>query len=294
MKEPTVKSDSSQTLVAAQHCPPGLYIVATPIGNLKDMTLRAIDILNMADLILCEDTRVTRKLLTHYGISKPTLSYNDHNGEERRPKIFAALEESKRVALVSDAGTPLISDPGYKLVREVMQRGFYVTTLPGASSVMSALCLSGLPTDRFTFVGFLPSKMEACRKEIQLLATVPTTLVLFESARRLSDTLRLLQEVLGEREAAVIREITKLFEETKRGTLPELIAYYEKNGEPKGEVVMVIAPPGEIEATAESLESQLALLLQSHSVKEAAAILAEASGKPRKEIYSLALKLADK
>ncbi len=244
-REATVKPDSSQTLQPTSGQPPGLYIVATPIGNLRDITLRALDALNAADLIVCEDTRVSGKLLSHYGISKPTLSYNDHNGPERRPKIMAALTEGKCVALVSDAGTPLVSDPGYKLVREAIERGFYVTTLPGASSVLSALCLSGLPTDRFLFAGFLPAKKEACRKAIQTLANVPSTLVLFESARRLPETLALLQEVLGNREAAVVREITKLYEESRRGTLQELHAHYEKAGAPKGEVVIVVGPPGE-------------------------------------------------
>ncbi len=292
-----MKPDSSQLPSEggpAQHCPSGLYIVATPIGNLADITLRAIDILKACDLILCEDTRVSKKLLSHYGINKPTLSYNDHNGEERRPQIFEALESGKRVALISDAGTPLVSDPGYKLVREVIERGFYATTLPGASSVMAALCLSGLPTDRFLFAGFLPAKTEACRKEITSLREVEATLVLFESARRLQDTLSLLHEILGNRLAAVVREITKLFEETKRGTLSELMAYYNENGEPKGEVVIVIGAPLVQEATAQSIEAKLSLLLASHSIKEAAAILAENTGKPRKELYALALKITGK
>lgn len=279
-----MKSDSSQIY------PPGLYIVATPIGNLKDITLRALDALKAADLIVCEDTRVTGKLLSHYGIRKPTLSYNDHNGEERRPKILDALGRGQCVALVSDAGTPLISDPGYKLVRAALARGFHVTALPGASAVLAALCLSGLPTDRFFFAGFLPAKKEACRKEIRSLAAIPSTLVLFESARRLPETLGFLQEILGRREAAVVREITKLYEESRRGSLPELRAHYEKEGA-KGEVVIVIAPPGEQEATNEDLETELRLLLKSHSVKEAASILAEQTGRPRKEIYAMALKM---
>jgi 16S rRNA (cytidine1402-2'-O)-methyltransferase len=286
--ETTLKSESSQT----QQCPPGLYIVATPIGNLRDISLRALDILGMADLILCEDTRVTGKLLHHYGISKPTLSYNDHNGEERRPAIFAALEDGKRVALVSDAGTPLISDPGYKLVRDTQARGFYVTTIPGASSPLAALCMSGLPTDRFFFAGFLPTKHEARRKEIQICAAIPSTLIFFESARRLNETLAALYDILGNREAAVVREITKLFEESRRATLQELIAHYEREGEPKGEVVLVVSPPQEKNASEGEIENQIALLLASHSVKETAAILAEQTGLPRKEIYAMALKLA--
>ena len=291
-----MKPDHSQTYpgqpIAGQ--PPGLYIVATPIGNLKDITLRALDVLNAVDLIACEDTRVTGKLLSHYGISKPTLSYNDHNGEERRPKIIEALEQGKRVALVSDAGTPLISDPGYKLVKEVQERGFYVTALPGASSVMGALCLSGLPTDRFFFGGFLPAKQEACRKELQSLALVPATLVFFESARRLVDTLGLMHETLGDRAVTVVREISKLYEESRPGALSELLRYYEQHGEPKGEVVIVVGAPLAQSATAESIEAKLALLLGTHSIKEAAAILAEETGRPRKEIYSLALKVAER
>jgi len=277
-----VKSDQIQS---------GLYIIATPIGNLRDITLRALDALKDADLIVCEDTRVTGKLLSHYGIRKPTLSYNDHNGEARRPKILDALADGKRVALVSDAGTPLISDPGYKLVQEALERGIYVTPLPGASSVLAGLCLSGLPTDRFFFAGFLPVKKESRRKEIYTLSTIPYTLILFESARRLPETLASLHDLLGNRKAAVVREITKLFEESRRGTLAELQAHYEKEGAPKGEVVIVIAPPAETKASGESLEAKLKLLLKSHSVKEAAAILAEQTGKPRKEIYAMALKV---
>jgi 16S rRNA (cytidine1402-2'-O)-methyltransferase len=274
----------------SQMQPPGLYLVATPIGNLQDITLRALDVLKNVDLILCEDTRVTAKLLSHYGIHAPTLSYNDHNGEMRRPAIMKALAEGKRVALVSDAGTPLISDPGYKLAREARANGYYVTALPGASSVLVALCLSGLPTDRFFFAGFLPAKQEACRKEIKTLASIPSTLVFFESARRLADTLLLMAEGLGNREASVARELTKRFEEMRSGTLSELAAHYEKSGAPKGEVVIVVAPPSE-NSVAIDIEAELTVLLATHSVKEAASLLAEATGKPRKGIYALALRV---
>jgi 16S rRNA (cytidine1402-2'-O)-methyltransferase len=280
-----VKPDSSQTL------PQGLYLVATPIGNLRDMTLRAIDVLQAADLIVCEDTRVTAKLLSHYAIKKPTLSYNDHNGAIRRPKILSTLEEGKRVALVSDAGTPLISDPGYKLVKEALALGIYVTALPGASSVLTGLSLSGLPSDRFFFAGFLPAKKEACKKELQSLAAIPSTLVFFESARRLAETLVLLHDILGNRDAAVMRELTKLYEETRRGTLAELAAHYAASGAPKGEVVIAAGPPLALEAAEEGMEARLLWLLKSHSVKEAAAVLAEQTGKPRKEIYALALNI---
>ena len=270
---------------------PGLYIIATPIGNLKDITLRALEVLQAADLIACEDTRVTAKLLTHYGIDAATISYNDHNGEARRPQILNALAQGKIVALVSDAGTPLISDPGYKLVQAVQAEGHYITALPGASSVMVALCLAGLPTDRFFFAGFLPAKEEACKKELHALSTIPATLIFFESNRRTSDTLALMAAVWGERHAAVTRELTKLFEETRRGTLTELAAHYANAGDPKGEVVILVSPPGEEALSAEDIEAKLTLLLATHSVKEAATIMAEQTGQPRKDMYSIALKL---
>lgn len=272
--------------------PIGLYIVATPIGNLSDITLRALDILKLVDLIICEDTRVSGGLLSHYGIKKPLLSYNDHNASERRPEIFAAIDSGKRVALISDAGTPLVSDPGYKLVREALDKNLYVTAIPGASSVLAALCLSGLPSDRFFFGGFLPAKSEALKKHIADLATVPSTLIFFESARRLEESLAALRDGLSDRQAAIVRELTKLYEETRRGKLSGLLEYIQQYGAPKGEVVIVIAPPQEKEITAnQNIEEQLELLLKSHSVKEAASILAEQTGRPRKEIYALALKL---
>jgi 16S rRNA (cytidine1402-2'-O)-methyltransferase len=287
------KDDTVKTLPRQLPPPAGLYIIATPIGNLKDITLRALDLLEAVDLIACEDTRVSAKLLSHYGIRKPTLSYNDHNGAQRRPQILAALAQGKRVALLSDAGTPLVSDPGYKLVCEAMALGHHVTTLPGTSSVLAALCLSGLPSDRFLFAGFLPAKKDARTSAIAELAPVPATLIFFESARRLSATLSALQQGLGNRRAAVVREITKLYEESKRATLAELIAHYEREGEPKGEVVIVVSPPEQKTGAIDDVQSQLALLLRSHSVKEAAAILAEQTGLPRKEIYALALTLKE-
>lgn len=279
---------------SSQLNPPGLYLVATPIGNLGDITLRALETLKSVDLVACEDTRVTAKLLNHYGIRKPVLSYNDHNAGARRPKVMEALKSGRRVALVSDAGTPLISDPGYKLVREALKEGVYVTSLPGPSSVLSALCLSGLPTDRFFFAGFLPAKQEALKREIQSLSFISSTLILFESARRLPETLAHLHEGMGAREAAVVREISKLYEESRRGTLAELAEHYAKEGAPKGEVVIVVGPPLAAEAETGDIEARLAWLLKSHSVKEAAGIMAEQTGRPRKEIYAEALKLAKK
>ncbi|MDX1974617.1 MAG: 16S rRNA (cytidine(1402)-2'-O)-methyltransferase [Rickettsiales bacterium] len=277
--------------MSTQHTPPGLYIVATPIGNLGDITLRALEVLKLVDLIICEDTRVTAKLLQHYGIEKPTLSYNDHNAAARRPQILQALEHGQRVALVSDAGTPLISDPGYKLAREVLDRGLYVTTLPGASSVLSALCLSGLPTDRFFFAGFLPHKSEARRAALQEVSTVAATLIFFESANRLEDSLADMVQLLGHRDAAVVREISKLYEESRRDSLPALLAHYTEHGAPKGEVVIVVGAPMAEPMDDSTIESHLRLLLATHGVKEAASIVAEESGRARKEIYSLALEL---
>lgn len=271
--------------------PPGLYLVATPIGNLRDMTLRALDVLALVDVIACEDTRVTGVLLNHFGIKTPMLSYHDHNAAERRPEILALLAEGKRVALVSDAGTPLISDPGYKLVRAAYDAGHYVTAIPGASSILAGLCLSGLPTDRFFFAGFLPAKRDAAKKEIAALASIPGTLVFFEAARRLGSTLSWLLSELGDRPAAVARELTKRFEETRRGFLSELIRHYETSGEPKGEIVILVAPPDQVSVESADLVHAMRVLLADHSVKEAAAILAEQTGRPRKELYALALSL---
>lgn len=291
-----MKPRNSQTQptdsAAAAQCPPGLYLVATPIGNLKDITLRALELLQLADLVLCEDTRVTARLLGHYGIRKPTLSYNDHNGAERRPRIMAALEAGQRVALVSDAGTPLVSDPGYKLARDVREAGHYVTALPGPSSLLAALCLSGLPTDRFFFAGFLPARAGACKKELAELAGVPGTLVFFESARRLPETLALMVETLGDRPAAVARELTKLFEESRTGSLQELAQHYAAEGPPRGEVVVVVGQgEAQQQLSADDIAHQLTRLLGQHSVKEAAGLLAQKTGLPRKELYALAVQL---
>jgi 16S rRNA (cytidine1402-2'-O)-methyltransferase len=282
----SAKQASSQTY------PAGLYIVATPIGNMRDITLRALDVLGLVDMILCEDTRVSAKLLSHYGIKVPLLSYHDHNGELRRPQILSMLAENKRIALISDAGTPLISDPGYKLVKEVQKAGYYVSVLPGASSVMAALCLAGLPTNIFHFAGFLPPKKQAMQEALHRISEVDATLVFFESARRLDDTCAVMLDTLGDREVAVVREITKMFEEVKKAKLSELIAYYKESGLPKGEVVMVVSPP-DGKSPAQDIVSLLSTLLATHSLKEAAAIAAEQTGRPRKEVYGIALSLKE-
>src|SRR5215213_9188917 len=253
--------------VAAPRLPGGLYIVATPIGNLRDITLRALEILAAADLVACEDTRVTRKLFDHYGLSAPLISYHDHNAETARPKILDKLAAGGAVALVSDAGTPLISDPGYKLVREAAAAGHTVTSAPGPSSALMALTVAGLPTDRFFFEGFLPAKEAARRTRIGELVRIPATLVLFESGPRLAVTLADLAAGLGGRAAAVTRELTKLHEEVRRGDLVSLAADYAAGAETRGEIVIVIAPP-------------------------AVAEVAAATGEPRRAIYSRALELA--
>lgn len=282
--EDTVKQPPSQTY------PPGLYIVATPIGNLRDITLRALDVLKLADAVLCEDTRVSGKLMSHFGIKSELISYHDHNGEFRRPQILRMLAEGKRLALISDAGTPLISDPGYKLVKEVQETGHYVSVLPGPSSVLAALCLSGLPTDAFYFTGFLPAKQQALRERLQELSDIDATLVLFESAKRLDETCAAMLEILGNRDVAIVRELTKMYEEARKATLKEHIAHYAEHGLPKGEVVMVVAQSQE-EKAAPDLHGLLATLLESHSVKEAASIAAEQTGVSRKEAYRVALEL---
>jgi 16S rRNA (cytidine1402-2'-O)-methyltransferase len=266
-----------------------LYIVATPIGNLGDITYRAVETLRGCDLIACEDTRMTARLLQHYGVKTDCVSYHEHNAGVMRPKLLEKLQEGARLALVSDAGTPLISDPGYKLVREAQGQGFQVIPLPGPSATLAALSACGLPTDRFLFAGFLPSKAGERANAIDELAQARATLVLFESARRLSETLSALAERMGGREAAVARELTKLYEEIKRGTLTELAAFYRIQ-EARGEIVLVIAPPLEEEPTDEAtLDHLLQEALKGHSLRDAAEMVATATGLKRKLVYARAL-----
>src|SRR5262245_1737449 len=220
---------------------PGLHLVATPIGNLRDVTVRALEVLAAADLIACEDSRVTRKLLDHYGIATSLTPYHEHNAAQARPKLLARLAEGAAIALVSDAGTPLVSDPGYKLVREARAAGASVTALPGASAVLAALTLSALPTDRFFFEGFLPAKEAARRARIAELKRIPATLVLFETGPRIADALADLAAELGPRQAALCRELTKLYEEVRRGDLGTLAREAAQADEPRGEIVIVVA-----------------------------------------------------
>lgn len=271
---------------------PGLHIVATPIGNLGDITLRALETLAGADLIACEDTRVTRKLLDRYGISTHLTPYHDHNAAQARPRLLQRLGEGAAIALVSDAGTPLISDPGFKLVRAARDAGYPVTALPGPSSVLAALALAGLPTDQFLFGGFLPPKQAARRARIDELARIPATLVLFETGPRLEATLADLAAGLGPREAALCRELTKLHEEVRGGDLAAL-AQDSSARETRGEFVLVIGPPQAAEQPgADDAAALLREALHRLSLKDAVAEVAAATGLPRREVYQQALALA--
>ncbi|HYG85353.1 MAG TPA: 16S rRNA (cytidine(1402)-2'-O)-methyltransferase [Azospirillum sp.] len=271
----------------------GLYVVATPIGNAADITLRALDTLKRADAIACEDTRVTSKLMGIHGIATPLVSYHEHNAERMRPVLIGRMQAGEAVALVSDAGTPLVSDPGYKLVRACVEAGVAVTALPGPSAALAGLVLSGLPSDRFLFAGFLPNKSAARRTALGELVAVPATLVFYESPQRLAQSLADMADVLGPREAAMARELTKLYEEVRRGPLPDLAAHYRETGPPKGEVVIVVAPPGrEAEAQAVDVDASLREALTRLSVRDAAAEVALMTGRPKREVYARALELA--
>ena len=274
--------------MSAERLPPGLYIVATPIGNLGDFSQRAAETLRRADLVLAEDKRVSAKLLAHANAKVPMATYHDHTSEAEREQIVARLA-TEAVALVSDAGTPLISDPGYKLVRAARDAGHSIFTIPGLSAVIAALTLAGLPTDRFLFAGFLPSKAKARTDAAAELADIRATLVFYESGPRLSDTLTSLRQALGDRDAAVAREISKLHEECVRGTLSELAERYAENA-PKGEIVIVVGPPIEAaQASDADLDDALDQALKSLSPSRAAAEVAVRLNVPRKRAYARAL-----
>jgi 16S rRNA (cytidine1402-2'-O)-methyltransferase len=276
----------------SERLPPGLYIVATPIGNLSDLSPHAASILSRADLIAVEDSRVTAKLLAHIGVKRPMTPYHDHNADRVRPDLIAQMAE-KAVALVSDAGTPLISDPGYKLVRDARSAGRDVHTVAGPCAAVAALTLAGLPTDRFFFLGFLPPKAGARATAIAEVASVKATLILYESGPRLGAALAALRDGLGNREAAVVREISKKFEETVTGTLDELAARYG-DAPPKGEIVVVVGPPGEAEAPAEDdVDAALREAMTRLSVSRAAAEVAQTLRLPRREVYERALALQE-
>jgi 16S rRNA (cytidine1402-2'-O)-methyltransferase len=279
--------------IAAKKLASGLYLVATPIGNLGDITLRALEVLAGVDVIACEDTRVTRRLTERYGIATPLTPYHEHNAAEARPRLLKRLATGEAVALVSDAGTPLVSDPGFKLVRAASEAGHAVSAIPGASAVLAALSVAALPTDRFFFEGFLPPKPAARQKRIAALAAIPATLVLFESGARLAAALADLAAGLGARPAAICRELTKLHEEVRRGDLAGLARDYAAGGETRGEIVIVVAPPAAGDAPPiEDVDDMLRRALGRASVKDAVGEVALLSGRPRREIYRRALELA--
>jgi 16S rRNA (cytidine1402-2'-O)-methyltransferase len=269
----------------------GLYVTATPIGNLGDISRRALDLFGSADFIICEDKRVSGKLLSYYEIKTPMISYHDHNSQAVMPKLIDELKAGKTMALITDAGTPLISDPGYKLVNECRNQGIMVTSLPGASAVLCALTCAGMATDKFFFSGFLPSKTVARKKEINKLSKIPATLVYFESPKRLLASLKDLREVLGNRSAAVCRELTKLYEEIRKDNLDNLIEHYEGLQTPKGEIVVLIEQ-GKEKKLVNDLDSALDDALKKLSVKEAVFAVTYMTGRKRKEVYKRALELS--
>jgi 16S rRNA (cytidine1402-2'-O)-methyltransferase len=289
--EPDVETDTTSAAETASALDPGLYLVATPIGNLADLSARARAVLAAADRVLCEDTRVTGKLLHHLGLEKPLVTYHEHNAERRRPALLAELARGAALALVSDAGTPLVCDPGYKLVREAREAGIAVHPIPGPSAVLAALTASGLPTDRFYFQGFLPTKAGARERVLAELAPLKATLVLFESAARAADTLDALAAGLGPREAVLARELTKRFEAFRRGGLAELAEGCRREP-PKGEVVLVVAGAGEaVDMDDDAVDAALRDELARHGPSEAARLVARRSGRPRRALYARALDL---
>jgi len=274
---------------------PGLYIVSTPIGNLRDITFRALDILAGADVVLAEDTRISRRLLDAYGVATPMRAYHDHNAAEARPDILRQLGEGARIALISDAGTPLVSDPGYKLVREAAAAGAAVVPIPGPSAALAGLAASGLPTDAFLFAGFPPARGGKRRAWLNAWAGVPATLVFYEAPSRLRASLAHMADAFGSREAALARELTKKFEEIVRAPLPDLAARYAEAGPPKGELVILVGPPRDYGAGWDHARIDAALreAMASGSVRDAALIVAEDSGWPKREVYARALALKD-
>lgn len=266
-------------------------MLATPIGNARDISLRALDVLKASNVIAAEDTRVTAKLLAIHGVQKPMIPYNDHNGQQMRPGILARLKQGEAVVLVSDAGTPLVSDPGYKLVREAIAAGLPVVAIPGPSAVLTGLALSGLPSDHFLFAGFLPSKAGERLSALEELKGLRATLIFFELAQRLADTLQAMAQVLGERACAVARELTKLHEEVRRGSLLELAAHYEKAGAPKGEVTLLVGPPAQVATDSAKVDAALKAALAFMPVKAAAEMIAGLTGAQRKQLYDRALEL---
>ena len=274
----------------AQPLAAGLYLVATPIGNLGDITLRALGTLARADVVYCEDTRHSATLLAHYAIARPLRPYHEHNAQRERPRVLAELAAGKAVALISDAGTPLVSDPGYKLAREALAAGHRVLSLPGASAALAALVSAGLATDTFLFAGFLPAKPGARRSRLAELKAVPATLVLFEAPQRLAESLADIAAVLGPREAVVARELTKLHEEVRRGT-PEELAQWAVQAGPRGEMVVLIGPPQAEVITDAAIAAKLTPMLPAMSLSDAARAAADDLGVPKARVYDIGIAL---
>ena len=268
-------------------------VIATPIGNLGDITLRALETLKLVDVIACEDTRVTRRLLDRYAVTTPTLAYHEHNAERVRPKLVARLKNGESVGLVTDAGTPLISDPGFKLVRAAIDAGVPVTALPGPTAMITALTVGGLPTDRFMFAGFLPNRQTARRRTLDELSALDATLVFYESPRRLAATLADMSDLLGSREAAVGRELTKRYEEVIRGPIDELARRYTDVPAPRGEIVIVVGPPKDEPFDETSLDDVLSQALAHHSLRDAVDLVTADTGVPRRTVYRRALILGE-
>jgi len=281
-----------QTEFPAPPLEPALHLVATPIGNLSDVTIRALQVLAAADVVACEDTRVTRVLLERYGIRRRVTAYHEHNADKAGPKLIAEIAAGRSVALASDAGTPLVSDPGHRLVEAALEAGIKVVPIPGASAVLAALAMAGLPSDAFFFAGFLPVKEGQRRNRLEELKPVPGTLVFFESPRRLAATLASMEEVLGDRDAAVCRELTKTFEEARRGTLGELAAHYGQADTPKGEIVICVGPPTEAEpASAEDTDRLLLSLAAEMGASRAAGEAARMTGARKADLYRRLMEL---
>lgn len=278
----------SETL--ARPLAPGLYLVATPIGNLADITLRSLAVLQRADVIYCEDTRRSRILLSHFALSRPLKTYHEHNAASERPKILAALAAGRAIALISDAGTPLVSDPGYKLVCAAQDAGHFVSALPGPSAVLAALTSAGLPTDRFLFEGFLPVKQGARHRRLKNLRAIATTVVVFEAPSRLEHTLQDIADIFGTCDISVARELTKLHEEVQRGSPQELVAWAREK-EPKGECVIVIGPPIAEDIDDVTITTALMTQLHDNSVRDAVATVTGELSVARARVYRLALTL---
>jgi 16S rRNA (cytidine1402-2'-O)-methyltransferase len=280
-------ASTSRLFVMDAELKPGLYIIPTPIGNLKDITLRALEYLKACDVIYCEDTRVSNKLLQVYGIKKTLLTYHEHNASTARNQIIEKLQQGAKICLVSDAGMPLISDPGYKLIREIQIKGFYYTALPGACAAISGLCLSGMPTNQFFFAGFFDSKTTKKFQEI------PSTLIFYESARRLLKTLNLMSSVFNDRQVSIVREISKIYEESIHGSFEEVIDNFSKRSSILGEIIIVLGPPAEKEISFKDIQTQIQMLLENHSIKDISSILSRTHKISKKQVYDLALKVKD-